>query len=197
MLESFSESHYDTYTQLVAFYLTARFFMAAYCALTAFLLPMVGGMMYSMIILAVVPSALWIGSIHAHGSARFVLVFIALGIDLFGQSFVYAPYRWSRKHPETMAGKRISRFFEFYPAINIEHKVERTNAFVTLVIGYSVVALIYQNAGFGINDFLGKAMLGLVQAFIFNWIYFEVDGANIHVHAIRRSARAGKFCPTY
>ena len=68
-----------------------------------------------------------------------------------------------------------------------EHKTERNNAFVTLVFGYSVVALLYQNkAAFGINSFFGKAVLGLIQAFSFNWIYFEIDAANIHTHAIRR-----------
>ena len=67
---------------------------------------------------------------------------------------------------------------------------ERTNAFVTLVFGYSVVALLFQNkAAYGINAyvliifqvnlliqsrFFGKAILGLIQAFSFNWLYFEI-----------------------
>ena len=67
---------------------------------------------------------------------------------------------------------------------------ERTNAFVTLVFGYSVVALLFQNkAAYGINAyvihpissdcltqkrFFGKAVLGLIQAFSFNWLYFEI-----------------------
>ncbi|CAD6585343.1 MAG: hypothetical protein ASARMPRED_002140 [Alectoria sarmentosa] len=72
-------------------------------------------------------------------------------------------------------------------AINIEHKTERTNAFVTLVFGYSVVALLFQNkAAYGINAFFGKAVLGLIQAFSFNWLYFEIDSWNLHTHAIRR-----------
>jgi len=29
-------------------------------------------------------------------------------------------------------------------------------------------------------------VLGLIQAFAFNWIYFEIDAYNVHVHAIRR-----------
>ena len=74
-------------------------------------------------------------------------------------------------------GEWVQSVFEFYPAVNIEHKTERTNAFVTLVFGYSVVAIIYQNAAsFGLNAFFGKAVLGLLQAFCFNWIYFELDG---------------------
>lgn len=38
----------------------------------------------------------------------------------------------------------------------------------------------------GINAFFGKGVLGLLQAFCFNWIYFEIDNFGVHVHAIRR-----------
>jgi hypothetical protein len=40
---------------------------------------------------------------------------------------------------------------------------------------------------------LGKAVLGLCQAFVFNWIYFDVDGSNINIHAIRRSVISCKL----
>lgn len=37
------------------------------------------------------------------------------------------------------------------------------------------------------NAYFGKAILGLILAFSFNWIYFEIDHNKfIHVHAIRR-----------
>ena len=85
------------------------------------------------------------------------------------------------------------KWFEFFPGANIEHKIERTGAFVTLVFGYSVVALLYENkAAFGINAYFGKAVLGLVQAFAFNWLYFEIDSFNLHTHAIRRHIFSGK-----
>ena len=67
-------------------------------------------------------------------------------------------------------GGRATKWFDFYPgrvseqyyitvcsrclgiALNIEHKIERTNAFVTLVFGYSVVTMLFQNkAEYGIN----------------------------------------------
>lgn len=73
--------------------------------------------------------------------------------------------------------------------MNIEHKTERTGAFVSLVFGYSVVALLFQNiAHFGINAFLGKALLGLLQAYCFNTIYFDIDGSGHELHAIRRKS---------
>jgi low temperature requirement protein LtrA len=128
----------------------------------------------------------------AQNPARLALIFIALGVDMFGSAVPVFLFRFARSHTSPGA-RRIGRFFEFYPAINIEHKVERTNAFITLVLGYTVVGVIFQNAGaFGLNAFLGKAILGLVQAFVFNWLYFEVDGANIHTHAIRRRVESGE-----
>jgi hypothetical protein len=35
-------------------------------------------------------------------------------------------------------------------------------------------------------------VLGLLQAFCFNWIYFELDSADLFQHAIRRSMVAGR-----
>ncbi|KAH8888224.1 hypothetical protein GQ53DRAFT_654364 [Thozetella sp. PMI_491] len=184
MLQTFGEEH-DTYVQLVGFYLTARFFMAAYCALTCYLLPLVRGMMLSMVINILFAGALWIGSTQVEAPATYGLAFAALAVDLFGHSAPIFLFRYSGSHDNEVS-RRLGRIFEFYPAINIEHKVERTNAFVSLVIGYSVVGVMYSNAGYGLNAFLGKAVLGLVQAFVFNWLYFEIDGSNIHTHAIRR-----------
>lgn len=217
MLQTF-HGEQDSFTQLVTFYLAARLFGAIYCAMVAFWVPLVKGMMVSTVINVLVGAALWIASTYmtpdvavhhlerrateaaepaatteeAHGGglvaqnpARLALIFIALAIDLFGSALPVAIFRYGRSHTSPIA-KRFDRFFEFFPAINIEHKVERTNMFITLVLGYSVVAMIYQNTGaFVLNAFLGKAFLGLTQAFIFNWLYFEVDGSNIRTHAIR------------
>jgi hypothetical protein len=187
MIQTFYDK-YDTYTQLAAFYIAARLFTAGHYALTAFFLPLVKGFMYAQVVLILIPVAIWIGSTQVAMPVRLALIFTALAIDLFGQSLVVVPFTWALQHSERKAAKRIDRLFEFYPAMNIEHRVERTNAFVSLVIGWAVVALLYQNAKFGVNAFLGKAIMGLVQAFVFNWIYFELDGENIHTHAIRRSA---------
>lgn len=56
----------------------------------------------------------------------------------------------------------------------LRHRSERTNAFVTLVFGYSVVACLYQSTREGIDAHYGKAVLALTSAFFFNWMYFEV-----------------------
>jgi low temperature requirement protein LtrA len=184
MLQTFSEEH-DTYVQLAGYYIAARLFTAAYCVLNACLLPIIKGMMFCQVVTILVGAAFWIASTQMEMPQRLACIFVALFVDLFGSMFTVVVFRYSRTHANK-AASRIGKFFEFYPAMNIEHKVERTNAFVTLVLGYSVVGVLYQNQGMGLNAFLGKAVLGLVQAFIFNWLYFEVDGFNIHQHAIRR-----------
>lgn len=34
--------------------------------------------------------------------------------------------------------RRIKEKFAFYPALNIEHRIDRTSSFITIVLGYSV-----------------------------------------------------------
>jgi low temperature requirement protein LtrA len=195
----------ETYSMLVAFYLAARLFMGAYYFLLAWVIPMVRGMMLVHVGLTVIPSAIWIGSIYVDMPQRLGLIWAAIFIELTGPMFVILiirgltlpegvqPIAGGPMFPRRIA-EWIRRVFEFFPAMNIEHKVERTNAFTTLVFGYSVVAIIYQNAAsFGLNAFFGKAALGLVQAFCFNWIYFELDGADLYTHAIRRTVTSGEF----
>jgi low temperature requirement protein LtrA len=193
MIQSFYEDKkHNTYTLLVAFYLAARLFNAAHCAMTAVLLPLVKGSMISNCIAIIIPSVFWIASIHVEMPSRLGLIFTALALDLFGPTFIVGAYRYSRS-AKTEFSSKLGKWFEFYPAINIEHKVERTNAFVSLVFGYSAVAVMFQNYGTSINAFLGKAILGLCQAFIFNWLYFDVDGSNLHLHAIRRQVYTGEW----
>jgi low temperature requirement protein LtrA len=182
----------DTYSMLISFYLAARLFMGGYYFTLAWVIPMVRAMMLVHVGLTIIPAAMWIASIYIDMPQRLAIIWVAIFIELCGAMFVVLIVRGSKAISKPL-GEWVDRVFEFYPAVNIEHKVERTNAFVTLVFGYSVVAIIYQNAAsFGLNAFFGKAALGLVQAFIFNWIYFELDGADLYSHAIRRNVTAGK-----
>ncbi|KAE8449698.1 hypothetical protein EG329_007473 [Mollisiaceae sp. DMI_Dod_QoI] len=183
MLDAF----HSTYSMLVAFYLAARLFMASYLAFIAAVIPMIRGMMILQVILTLIPAAIWIASVHIDMPNRLAAIWVAIFIDLCAALGVIILIRGAKQLSPRLA-TWVDKVFEFYPAINIEHKTERTNAFVTLVFGYSVVAIIYQNAAsFGLNAFFGKAALGLVQAFCFNWLYFELDGADLYQHAIRRN----------
>ncbi|KAI9884875.1 MAG: tRNA-specific adenosine deaminase subunit tad3 [Watsoniomyces obsoletus] len=180
------ESGHHTYQQMIAFFLAVRMFGGVYYIWLTWLIPMIRATLIGHTILVFTACAIWIGSIHVHEPQRQALIWIAIAIDLWGFMILLFLLRGS-KHVSKSFGERMQKLFEFYPAVNIEHKSERTKAFVTLVFGYSVLALLYQNkAEMGINAFYGKAILGLIQVFTFNWIYFEVDGINLYMHAIRR-----------
>lgn len=157
----------NTWTQLVSFYLAQRCFSGVYLLMVAYIIPMIRGTMVFMAIIGLIPSLLWIGSIHLGYPDHLVLVWIAIPLDLFGPMLMFA----MRRFPGRRLKALWDSWFDFYPAINIEHKTQRTNAFVTLVFGYSVVALLYQNKGtfYVFDAFFGKAILGLIQAFSFNW----------------------------
>ena len=131
-----------------------------------YLIPMIRGHMFSNVVLIIVPAALWIASIQLEYPVRLALIWPAITLDLFGIFVVIFFKRLviDRWKPEPGSFKmKVMESYDFFPATNIEHKTERTNAFVTLVFGYSVVALLFQNREPGINAFFGKAILGLIQ----------------------------------
>jgi low temperature requirement protein LtrA len=179
-----------TYTPLVAFYVTARLYLIVSLFWYSYQIPMVRASMIGNGAIALIPVALWIGSIHVEEPSRQGLIWIAIVFDLFG-GFLLIMARMPGIERQLPASWKER--LEFYPGVNIEHRIERTNAFVTLVFGSCVLGILYQSSSaMGVNAFFGKAVLGLVQAFIFNWIYFEIDSFNLHTHAIRRHVWTGR-----
>lgn len=165
----------ETYTPAISFYIAARLFTGISMAIYAYMLPLIRPALLNQIILIIVSVALWIGSTFVEDPHRQALIWTAIMLDLIGHVIVILVMRVMKK------------WFEFWPAINIEHRIERTNAFVSLVFGYSVVSLLYQSAvKMSLDAYFGKAVLGLVQAYCFNWLYFEIDSFNLRTHAIRR-----------
>ena len=182
--EAFNASE-STYATLIGFLLAARIYMGLYLVLVAWLVPMIRNIMIWYITITMVSVGLWIGSIHVPYPQQMAVIWVAMLVDVCGPLIYFFMFFSLEKFgPKTKAW--VEKTFEFYPAINIEHRTERMNAFVTLVFGYTVVSLLYQTTRNGIDAHYGKAVLGLTQAFCFNWLYFEVDGANLNVHAIRR-----------
>lgn len=181
-----------TYTSLVAFYIAARLYLVVSFLWYAYLIPMVRASMIGNSIVTLIPIALWLGSIHVEEPSRQGLIWTAIVFDLFGGFLLVTVLR-----PGIIQNKlpaKLKERLEFFPGTNIEHRIERTNAFVTLVFGSCVLGILYQSsAKFGVNAFFGKAALGLIQAFTFNWLYFEIDSFNLHTHAIRRHVWSGKF----
>ncbi|WPG98080.1 Hypothetical protein R9X50_00086600 [Acrodontium crateriforme] len=175
----------NTYATAIGFYLAARLFMAFYLFGVGIVLKMIRPVMFWHTLVAVIACAFWIGSIYVEWPNQLILIWIALFFDIVGQvSYVFLMVICHKLGPKSKDW--FDNTFEFYPAINIEHRTERMRAFVSLVFGYTVVAILYQSTTNGIDAFYGKAVLGLVQAFCFNWLYFEIDDANLIVHAIRR-----------
>ena len=76
-----------TWSQLIAFYMTARLYMGVYFVLVAFLVPMVRGVMIMTCCTVLVSAAFWIGSIYVAYPHQLILIWIAIFIDLTGYMF--------------------------------------------------------------------------------------------------------------
>jgi low temperature requirement protein LtrA len=185
----------SSYNAMVAFYLGERLLQGIYFLWVAAFVPTIRGVMVCHTGIILMTTAIWIASVHTQNPGRLALMIPAVLIDLFSSMTVTFVMRAMQKFSASESQKRFSNFmkrlathFEFYPAINIEHRVERNNTFIALVFGYSVLAILYQNrfSVFASNSIFGKACLSLIQAFCFNWMYFEIDLLNMQVHAIRR-----------
>lgn len=177
-----------TNTAGTAFYLAQRMFLLVVYAVTAWLVPMIRGTLIAHIVIGLVAAAVYIASIHVEYPYKVAPLFIALFIDYAGGIFMVMLVKYVTSNKErNFACKKLASAFDFVPAMNIEHRVERTSAFTTLVFGYSILRSLFQShAHIGMNAFLGKGMLVIIQAFTIMWIYFDIDAWAVHVHAIRR-----------
>jgi hypothetical protein len=120
----------STYTSCIAFYITQRLFAATWFAAVAVILRQVRGAMMMTAIINVVTAAVWIASIHVAWPGQLAPIAVAIVIDLFGNVLLIGTMKAAAKKKLPQV---IARAFEFFPAINIEHRVERNNAFVSLV----------------------------------------------------------------
>ena len=147
-----------TYTSGISFYLTQRLLMAVVYAVFSIVIPMVRGTLLCHAILGAIASAFYVASIHVTYPYSLAPLFIGLFMDYFGGVAII----WTVRYIKAREGgastcTRLAKNFEFLPAINIEHRVERTSAFTTLVFGYSILKSLYQShAHVGVNAFLGK-----------------------------------------
>lgn len=161
LVTNMNGSFEHTWTPLVAFYLAGRWYYACYFVWMAWLIPMVRPAMIGTAIISFVPGLVWIGSIYVENYKKQAIVWVAIFLDLIGPVLLVS-FQVARGPLWPAAAKAWSKkIHEFVPGNNIEHRIERTNAFVALVLGYSVVAILYQSSvAFGINLYFGKAVLG-------------------------------------
>ena len=132
-----------TYTSLIAFYLAARLFEALYFFWVAYLVPTITGTMLFNALVICLSAGIWIASIHVSYPNQLALIFIAIPIDLFGNLIIFWVMRVATR-PHRAGHGWLNCHFDFFPAVNIEHRTERTNAFVSLVFGYSVLIFIFK-----------------------------------------------------
>ncbi|CCA67754.1 hypothetical protein PIIN_01578 [Serendipita indica DSM 11827] len=75
------------------------------------------------------------------------------------------------------------------PALNIEHFLERTAAFIVIVLGEMVLSVVYHATPeqVGFKKIYGNAVCGLIIAFNFGWLYFDAECSHRFLHALRRN----------
>jgi hypothetical protein len=111
-----------------------RLFTATYYVWIAYMLPMVRPYMIAQTLLVVIPSALWISSIHVDYPNRLGLIWTAICLgktsdikssvclvlvpykeaDLFGALIIVFVFRNIKRYPPKMADK-VAKWFEFFP----------------------------------------------------------------------------------
>jgi len=85
---------------------------------------------------------------HIH---RFVFQSSSLTTDWVGYLGLIIIVRTTPRFAPKL-GKKLNDIFAYYPAVNIEHHVDRMNAFITLVFGHLILSVLYQSTShFGLN----------------------------------------------
>ncbi|KAJ3178332.1 hypothetical protein HDU87_003644 [Geranomyces variabilis] len=91
----------------------------------------------------------------------------------------------------------LTRYVDFMPrpvyrlAISIEHLSERNGLFFIIVLAEVMVALFYNSVSSTPDVSYAKAVVGLCLALSLAWLYFDVDGSQQEIHAMRRKAYTG------
>ncbi|KAH7106753.1 hypothetical protein BKA62DRAFT_684984 [Auriculariales sp. MPI-PUGE-AT-0066] len=159
------------------------------------------GLLHLTVLLLVMP-CLWVKS----ANTVIALTIVAIFVDVFGRFipalFLYTTQfylrRAQRKSRDIEAaegavpppGEKNSFFYATrpYPALNIEHHIERTVSFIIIVLGEIVISVVYQVTGtsLGLSMMYFRAVLGLIIAFNVAAIYFDMSGTGLSVHPLRR-----------
>lgn len=106
---------------MMSFYLLERFYGALYFAWLAYVVPTVRGTCIYNSFISTVGGLFWIASAQFNYPARLPFIFVAIFIDLFGGLCAM----WIvmvTKTPGTRLARFAKKWFDFYPAVNIEHR---------------------------------------------------------------------------
>ncbi|KAF8748588.1 Bacterial low temperature requirement A protein (LtrA) [Rhizoctonia solani] len=206
-------SHYARDPALVtatAFFLVAKFSRVAFLIWYAIALPMFRSsfllqIAYQMLNFFVYSPLLVVRS----PAAIITLASLGMGTDYLLRYFVGIPIVLNNKLTKKILSLRPSanelflnsfqsnacayeksreQLAPYIPATNIEHFIERTAAFVVIVLGEVVLSVVYHatRADIGFKSIYGSAVSGLIIAFNFCWLYFDAECSHTFVHAMRR-----------
>jgi hypothetical protein len=150
------------------FYVTARLTIGALNLWFVFLFPHFRGFHAWNTVTAVLPISFWIGALWVPYPSSTLLQWLSflfgmlsnppdLNADWFPYYLLFVTVslygRITRK--EKYYSAPLMNLMEYYPAVDMEQRTERTSNFITMVLGYIVVNLIYQSAaviGFNAYD---------------------------------------------
>lgn len=93
---SAESEHHLTYTMAIGFFIAQRFFVGLWYLWVAVLVPMIKGTMILNVVVILISTAFWIGSIHVSWPNQLALIWIAIAIDLFGGSVIIMIVRASK-----------------------------------------------------------------------------------------------------
>ena len=148
-----------TFTAGISFYLTQRLFLLTIFTIFSYTIPMIRGALLLQVVVGVLACVIYIVSIHVAYPYNLAPLFLGLLVDYAGGVVMVFFIRYVKGKEGSPACDRLAKLFEFMPGMNIEHRVERTSAFTTLVFGYSILKSLFQShAHVGVNAFLGKGL---------------------------------------
>ncbi|ORY30203.1 bacterial low temperature requirement A protein-domain-containing protein [Naematelia encephala] len=143
---------------------------------------------------------IWVTSRHA----QIILASLGIAVDLIRVDLFVHYIRgrilqWRHGDHDTQAKKiALHKMPDLpnmrIPAMNIEHAIERSSAFVVIVLGELVMNLLYQagKGDLGASHIYWKAVMGLMVAWALNYLYFlPNEPNNEYEHALRRSWLSG------
>ncbi len=111
-----------------------------------------------------------------------LLCFIGIIVDYLNRYFVAAASQYLHGRTKHRGNH------QYFPAVSVEHLMERCTLFSILIIGESILNSTYTaTAGsYGFSQQYGRAALAVVIAFSFMWLTFDADGSRTFCHALRR-----------
>ncbi|KAJ1963249.1 hypothetical protein GGI12_002170, partial [Dipsacomyces acuminosporus] len=161
----------------ISCYILSRLTMTINYMLYFIYLPLFRGDLGFIIIMNVIPIALWFGSIWVDTSHQWILWTAAAVIELFEPLILWATIR-------ICTHQGIP--WRCHLALNVNHTAKRYGEFIMLTLGEYVLSSFYNGKG-EINNRLGCTVMGMLIVACIHWIYFHCEGSIQSKHALLRS----------